>query len=157
MSPITLSLKEKYTVNPRQFYSTATRKVPENPKRPKPFVHTFNCPFTHESDWGELYLKKTRDRNGMCCEKTWKCYLYYMTTGSHNISLTQRCMSPAGEKIHWRGRSLSSPGKPCRYKSYRVLLYRSAWGPESKKEIHPSNISTSTISAVSWRVRRPTI
>lgn len=94
--------------------------MPENPKRPKPFIHTLTvlCFDLHSFDTQECELHTTKavntsltevkyignngNWNGMCCEKTWKSYLFYMRTGSHNVSLTRQYMSPTGEKIHWR-------------------------------------------------------
>lgn len=48
------------------------------------------------------FVRNNGNRNGMSCEKTGKSCLFYMRTGSHNVSLTQQYMSPTGEKIHWR-------------------------------------------------------
>lgn len=55
---LNLSLKEKYTVSPRQFYSTATRKkCQRTQKRPKPFIHTLTvlCFDLHSFDTGMSY------------------------------------------------------------------------------------------------------
>lgn len=47
-----LSLKEKYTVNPTWFNSTATRKVPENPETEAIHSH-LSCPFIYTADTQE--------------------------------------------------------------------------------------------------------
>lgn len=37
-----------------------------------------------------------------CAVRKHETYLFYMKTGSHNVSLTLGHMSLTGEKIHWR-------------------------------------------------------
>lgn len=172
-----LSLREKkYTVNLRRFYSTATReKVPENPKRPQPFIHSFtlrlSCTMiytasTHSKvSHTRTYTNQTTSTHfwpeWSKSEITWtemECAVRRTPTGYlflHEGWKPYRLMEPTvREPDRWGDPPQRSHA---RSKAYRVLLYCSVRRPQSSKQIHLSNISTSIGTACSWGAHPTTL
>lgn len=120
-----LSLKKKkiYSKSNTILQYSNKEKVPENPKRPKPFIHTQTVlllwftqlwhtgkSYTQPQPWTQIRLKWSvweinGNWNGMCCEKTWESYLFYMRTGSHNVSLDPTVYEP----YRWENSPETSP------------------------------------------------